>query len=308
VRGSRGRHRVRVWALMAVASVLAAGCLPTPATTEGRDISTLYSALLVIAAIVAAIVVIPTTIAIIRFRRRGDDDDGTLPSQRHGSTKLELTWTAIPVLLVLGIFAATVVVLSRIDPQLPNPGAELRVTAFRWGWTFEYPKEGIRVTGISPNAPEVVVPVGLPIQVTITASDVDHSFFVPQFLFKRDAIPGLESVFRFTVDQPGAYGGSCAEFCGIYHYAMPFTVRAVPPAEYTAWLTTARTSPAASAPAAASGAPAGSGATSASSEPSPASSAPAASAAVSAAPASAAPPEAAGSAGPSVAPPSPGGS
>jgi cytochrome c oxidase subunit II len=78
--------------------------------------------------------------------------------------------------------------------------------------------------------------VGEPVRVTVTSADVVHSFYVPQFLFKRDAVPGRETSFDFTVDDPGTYRGQCAEFCGIYHSRMPFSVRAVSPADYDAWV------------------------------------------------------------------------
>jgi cytochrome c oxidase subunit 2 len=93
--------------------------------------------------------------------------------------------------------------------------------------------------GIAQTGPELVVPVGETVQVTITGDDVVHAFFVPQFLFKRDAIPGRETTFQFTVDEPGTYRGQCAEFCGVGHPQMPFTVRAVPRADYESWLATA---------------------------------------------------------------------
>ena len=91
--------------------------------------------------------------------------------------------------------------------------------------------EGVREPG-----PEVYVPVDENVHVTLTGNDVVHSFYVPRFLFKQDAIPGRENVFAFTVDEPGRYGGQCAEFCGVYHSGMPFTIVAVARPDYDAWL------------------------------------------------------------------------
>jgi cytochrome c oxidase subunit II len=91
------------------------------------------------------------------------------------------------------------------------------------------------------------VPVGEPVRVTVASADVVHSFYVPQFLFKRDAVPGRESSFDFTVEDAGTYRGQCAEFCGIYHSRMPFTVRAVSRTDYDAWVSSQpKSSPAAS--------------------------------------------------------------
>jgi cytochrome c oxidase subunit 2 len=225
----------RVVRLAALAAVVltAAACVPSAVTNEGRDIGTLYRGFLVAGVVVGAIVFGLATWAIIRYRGRPDDP---LPDQIHGNLKLETLWTAIPVVTVLVLFGFTLVVLSRVDDVSAKPAADIRVQAFRWGWSFSYPEQGVTVSGIGEPGPEVVVPVGEPVRLTITSADVIHSFFVPQFLFKRDAIPGRENVFEFTVAEAGTYGGQCAEFCGIYHSRMPFTVRAVSRAEYDAWL------------------------------------------------------------------------
>jgi len=110
------------------------------------------------------------------------------------------------------------------------------VTAFRWQWEFDYPGSGVRVIG-GPDVPaEMVVPAGEPIHIVLTATDVAHAFFVPAFLFKRDAIPGRVNEFDVTINEPGAYGGQCAEFCGVFHDRMLLTVRAVTRPDYDAWL------------------------------------------------------------------------
>ena len=224
------------WLRLAGLSALAAsaaGCLPTAVTAQGRDIASLYTGFLVLGTIIGGLVFALATFAIVRFRRR---DDGALPKQTHGNVKLEALWTVLPIITVLVLFGFTLVVLGRVEARSEQPGAELRVEAFRWGWTFRYPNDGVVVNGAGAPGPEVVVPVGEPVQITVTAVDVDHAFFVPQFLFKKDAIPGRENVFDVTIEEPGAYGGQCAEFCGIYHARMPFTIRAVPRPEYEAWL------------------------------------------------------------------------
>jgi cytochrome c oxidase subunit 2 len=174
-----------------------------------------------------------TTWAIVRHRARGRTD---LPAQTRGNVRLEVVWTAIPVVIVVGLFIATLGVLARLEPRATAPDTELRVEAFRWGWSFSYPAAGVTVTGIGADGPEAVVPVGRPIRVTLAAQDVIHSFYVPVFLFKRDAVPGRESIFEFTVEEPGTYRGQCAEFCGVFHSRMPFSIRAVAEAEFVAWL------------------------------------------------------------------------
>jgi cytochrome c oxidase subunit II len=237
-------RRSRV-ALAAVAvAVVAAGCLPTPATEQAKSIERLYWVAMAIAVVIAVVVFGLATWAIVRHRAKPGDE---LPPQTHGSTRVEIVWTVIPVLIILGLFGGTLAVLSVVDAHSPDPAVEVRVEAFRWGWTFRYPASGVEVSGVSPDGPEAVLPVGEPLRVVVTSHDVIHSFFVPVFLFKRDAIPGRESSFDFTIDEPGTYGGQCAEFCGVYHSRMPFTIRAVSPAEFETWLAAQpRSSPAAS--------------------------------------------------------------
>lgn len=225
-----GRLRIGVPVVLVVAAV---GCAPAPATAEGRDIETLYRVAQTIAMAIVALVWLLALFAIVRFRRPSATDE---PEQRHGSTRLEIAWTVVPVVIVLGLFAGTLAVLARTEARSPQVAAEVEVEAFRWGWTIRYPATGIEVTGIGLDGPEAVVPFGAPVRFTLRSPDVVHSFYVPLFLFKRDVIPGEENVFEVTIEEAGVYGGQCAEYCGIGHAAMPFTVRAVSPEEYAAWL------------------------------------------------------------------------
>jgi len=104
----------------------------------------------------------------------------------------------------------------------------------RWGWTFEY-DGGPTITGSGVPGPEAVVPADELVRFDVTSQDVIHSFYVPRFLAKYDAIPGRTYPFAVTIAQ-GTYGGECAEFCGVLHAYMPFTIRAVPRAEFEAWI------------------------------------------------------------------------
>ncbi len=228
-----GLSRVTRLLGLAALGTTTAGCLPAPATEEAREVAALYTGFLVLSVLVGLLVFGLATFAVVRYRGR---DDGSLPPQTHGNLKLEALWTALPVLTVLVLFGLTLVVLSRIEARAAQPATDLRVEAFRWGWTFRYPNEGIVVFGAGEPGPEVVVPIREPVRITVTAVDVNHAFFVPRFLFKKDAIPGRENVFEINVQEPGAYRGQCAEFCGVYHAFMPFTIHAVPRPEYEAWL------------------------------------------------------------------------
>ncbi len=98
-----------------------------------------------------------------------------------------------------------------------------------------YPDEGITVTGAPGEAPELVLPVDQPSQLDLVTTDVNHSFWVPDFLSKRDLIAGVDNSITVTPTETGTYKGRCAEFCGLDHWRMSFTVRVVPEAEYEAW-------------------------------------------------------------------------
>ena len=230
----------RILILAGATVALAGACMPQSATVQEESTYNLYQVFFWTAAVVAAIVYVMTTLAIIRFRRRRDQRDDELPTQTRENRPLEVAWTAFPFLTVFVLFVLTLVTLNTVDAMPPNPAATIDVTAFRWSWTFVYPGKGVTITGATGQPPEMVVPAGQNLHIVLTSADVDHAFWIPKFLFKRDAIPGITNEFNFTIKQPGTYSGQCAEYCGLYHDEMTFTVRAVPPAEYQSWLVSQR--------------------------------------------------------------------
>jgi cytochrome c oxidase subunit 2 len=230
----RGRTSAHL-ALPALAAVglAASGCLPAPATEQGRSIADLYGIFFAVAVVVALAVWIPATWAIVRHRRRPAGDE--LPGQIRGDLRLEALWTILPALTVVVLFVLTLIALGPVQARRQG-SVNLNVTAFRWGWQFTFPDDGVQVTGVLGQTAEVVLPVGEPVHVTLTAKDVVHAFYVPAFLYKHDANPGRQQTFDLTIAQPGVYGGQCAEFCGTFHSRMPFTIRAVNRADYESWL------------------------------------------------------------------------
>jgi cytochrome c oxidase subunit 2 len=240
--------------LVAVAvATSVAGCLPAPATQQAHAVADLWTVFVVAAAGVAVLVWGLITFDIVRYRQKRSQA-GTIPRQVHDAPRLEIAWTAVPIIIVLVLFWLTLGAMDRIDARTPGT-VTVEVTAFRWQWAFAYRDTGVRVVG-EPDVPaEMVVPAAEPIHIVLTATDVAHAFFVPAFLFKRDAIPGRTNEFDVTIDEPGAYGGQCAEFCGVFHDQMLLTVRAVTRPEYDAWLAAASTRPG---PASSGVAPAGS--------------------------------------------------
>jgi cytochrome c oxidase subunit 2 len=136
---------------------------------------------------------------------------------------------------VIGLFVSSAVVLDRVNDEGDDP-IIIGVEAFQWGWRFTYEDDDVSVISRPDDPAAISVPVDQPITFVITANDVVHSFYITEFLLKRDAIPGRTNRLPITIEQEGTYGGRCAEFCGLLHYDMPFTIDAVPEDEYELWL------------------------------------------------------------------------
>jgi cytochrome c oxidase subunit II len=212
-----------------------AGCMPAAATEQAHATADLWTQFLVAAALVGGLVWILMTVAIIRFRR-GATPTTSLPPQTADAPRLEIAWTVGPIIIVAILFLLTLGALGRIDARSASSTVTVEITAFRWQWQFAYPGSGVTVAGGPGQSAEMVVPAGEPIHFILVSADVAHSFYVPAFLFKRDAIPGRTNEFDLTISEPGTYGGQCAEFCGVYHDRMELRVVAVTRPEFDAWL------------------------------------------------------------------------
>ena len=218
-------------------------------TTEGIASAGLYLPIFMIAVVIFIIVEGLLLFSILRYRKRSTGDD--LPKQTHGNNLLEVIWTAIPMVTVFVLFViSTNVLMNEVEAKSDEHAAVVDVEAFRFGWIFDYqdPQSldpetgtydpaGITVSGGGrEGAPEMTLPVGEPVLIRLSAADVIHSWYVPAFFFKRDAIPGRVNEFELTIEKPGIYGGQCAEFCGLAHGDMYFSVNALEAAEYDAWV------------------------------------------------------------------------
>lgn len=214
---------------------LASGaCVPNAATAQGRSISDLYGFFAVLAAIIFVTTAGLIAWNIIRYRARPDDDK--LPAQFNSSVRLELLWFAIPTVIVIVLFVNSVATLNVVDDRQEDPAVTVEVEAFQWGWRFTFPEADVVVTGTSSEPPEIYLPVDESIAFLLTSDDVQHAFYVPRFLTKRDVIPGRTNRFDVVIEEPGQYGGKCAEFCGLLHAEMNFTINAVSQSEFEAWL------------------------------------------------------------------------
>jgi cytochrome c oxidase subunit 2 len=171
--------------------------------------------------------------AAVRFRRTRDN--AAPRSQKDKNTPLEIAWTIAPLVLVIVLFVVTFHIENEVEARSPVHAADVAVNAYRWGWTFAY-RGGPTIDGTSANPPEMVLPLGETTSIRITSSDVVHSFWIPDMLFKRDAVPGRVTAFDLTPTKEGTFVGRCGEFCGLNHALMTFRVRVVPAAGYRKWL------------------------------------------------------------------------
>ncbi|HLE58255.1 MAG TPA: cytochrome c oxidase subunit II [Candidatus Limnocylindria bacterium] len=222
---------------------LLAGCMlpPTPATTTAKSVWWLYLIVFGMGAAVFFAVEGFILYAIFRYRRRDD----RLPNQLHGNNRIEMVWTAIPTVIVLIMFVVSMISLAEVEARSPEPYLEVEVIGFQWQWTFRYldgdtdPSNDYSVTGAPGAPPTLTVPVGKPVRLILHSDNVIHSFYVRNFLIKRDLVPlpnGRNNELELTVSEPGVYAGQCAEFCGDLHAEMTFNVEALPLAEFDAWL------------------------------------------------------------------------
>jgi cytochrome c oxidase subunit 2 len=205
-------------------------------TDQGQKISSLYVLLFWIAIPVAVIVYGLMLWSIVRYRRRNDD----LPKQTRSNLPIEVAYTVIPIFMVIGIFIATFRTERTVDRVVSNPTVVVNATAFQWQWRFQFPASNLSVVGLPNRPPIIELPVGETIRVNVASADVVHSLFVPAFLFKRDAIPGVVNHFDWTIPASAAgqtFRGECAAFCGLNHAQMTFFIKAVTPEEFQSWLT-----------------------------------------------------------------------
>lgn len=236
VRPSAAR-RARAVAVAALVVSLS-GCasalnLPDAETAQAERMQTNWRVLVVLALVIGVIVVGLIGFVVVRYRRRSDE----LPGQRQYNLPLEIVYTAIPIVVVGGIFFYTVFTQLDVNELSDDADLVVDVEGFQWQWQFTYPDSGVSVIGTPGNRPLLMLPAESRIRFEVTARDVIHSFYVPGFMFKRDAIPGRVNRFEVDTKEPsGVLGGFCAEFCGLQHDRMLFDVEIVSRAEFARWI------------------------------------------------------------------------
>lgn len=233
--------RIPCWvhlSVAAVALVVLSGCevpdfgSPHGATTQGQDTFRLWQGAVVAALVVGVIVWGLIFYVIIRFRRRDDE----IPSQKSANIPLEIGYTLVPFVIVAVLFYFTVTTQDRINTISANPSVRVEVTGYQWGWKFQYAGTSVTVSTQGAARPVLVLPADQTTRITLQAVDVIHGFYVPDFLFKRDAVPGLTNTFDLHPVRMGTFLGHCSVFCGLRHADMLFDVSVLSDADYGRWL------------------------------------------------------------------------
>jgi cytochrome c oxidase subunit 2 len=225
--------------VLVAGALLLAGCelpsfgAPDPASRQGSDVASLWKGFFVTAMAVGTLVLGLIGYVAIRFRRRND----TIPSQKAEHIPLEIFYTVTPIVIVAILFGFSVAAEQRITSTVDHPPLTVNVTGFQWGWKFEYPSEKVTVLGTGElEPPELNLPVGETVRLVLQTTDVNHSFWVPRFLEKRDLIQGVDNVIDITPTAVGRYDGRCAEYCGLDHWRMDFVVNVMSKADFDQWI------------------------------------------------------------------------
>jgi cytochrome c oxidase subunit 2 len=203
--------------------------------------------LMPIITIISVFVLALLLFVVVRFRRAAHP----VPSRTTHNTTLEIVWTLVPVLILVAIAVPSIRLLAH-QYSPPKANLTVKVTGNQWYWTYSYPDNGDfeivsnmlseadakkrgepRLLGVDER---MVVPAGAVVKLIVTSSDVIHSFGVPSFWVKMDAVPGRLNETWFKVDRPGLYYGQCYELCGARHGFMPIAVEVVSPAQFAAWV------------------------------------------------------------------------
>jgi cytochrome c oxidase subunit 2 len=228
----------------------------TKGVTElSRDIHGLHMMILWICVAIAVVVFGAMIYSLVKFRH----SQGAVAAQFDHSTKVEVIWTIIPIAILVFMAVPAAETLVKIE-DTRNSDLTVKVTGYQWKWHYDYMDQGVNFystlarasnearqlqSGIDPNTVDnylldvdhpLVVPVGKKVRILLTAADVIHAWWVPQFGMKKDAIPGYINQLWFKADVPGIYRGQCAELCGRDHAFMPVVVEVKSEEDFNNWI------------------------------------------------------------------------
>jgi cytochrome c oxidase subunit II len=204
---------------------------PDPVTEQGKITLSLWQGSWIAGMLVGCVVWGLIIWAVIFHRKRGDK----LPPQVRYNMPIEILYTIVPFVLIAVLFYYTAKDENTIDSLSATPQVTVNVVGFQWSWEFNYPDYGVTTDGYmwgEGPLPVLEIPVGEVVRFNLTSPDVVHAFWVPEFLFKRDVLPGHPNHFQITATQTGTFTGHCSELCGLYHSRMLFTLKIVTPAQF----------------------------------------------------------------------------
>ncbi|HEX5825184.1 MAG TPA: cytochrome c oxidase subunit II [Candidatus Limnocylindrales bacterium] len=217
---------------------------PEAKSVQGKAIRDLYDTVFLIAVAIFLLVEGLIIWTVLRYRRKAGDDE--LPPQTHGNNLAEVTWTLIPTAIVIFMFVISWQTLNSVEATSSQPNLKVRAVAGQFQWSFDYlpadaqygTKALFSVTAPTGADGGLVLPAGQTTHLFLQSPDVIHAFYVPQFLFKRDVVPGVENQFDLDIpasDAGQTYRGQCAELCGVGHRIMVFEIHALAPDAFQAW-------------------------------------------------------------------------
>jgi cytochrome c oxidase subunit II len=208
--------------------------LPSGISPNGQDLYNLYNVISIPALVVFFLVEGLLLTIIIRDRRRRPAPHPP-PPPRHGNRRLEVIWTVIPFLILVGIGGLSFNELQRDFVQPSSSDLDISVTAHQFGWTFDYPQGFTISSEGEAQVQPLVVPAGKLIRLKLDSTDVIHSWWVPDISGKTDAVPGYDNFTWFRIDHPGQWRGQCTELCGVGHNTMQIMVQALSPGDFNIW-------------------------------------------------------------------------
>lgn len=252
--------------LAVIASLVLAGCTPqqlagylpgftgdaTPVTNHTERIAGLWVTSWIVLLVVGLTAWGLTIWAVIAYRRRKGQTG--LPPQLRYNMPIEVFYTIVPLVLIIGFFSFTARDQAAIETPIANPDVRIEAFGKQWSWDFNYLDEDVYTAGIQAQLdpagepgsvkqdelPTLYLPVGKSVEIKLEARDVIHSFWVVDFLYKKDMIPGKTNYMYFTPERTGTYAGKCAELCGQDHSLMLFNVKVVEQAEYDSYIDSLR--------------------------------------------------------------------
>ncbi len=207
---------------------------PSPKTEQAHTMYDMWLGSVAAAAAVGVVMYLIIAVTIVRDRKKTEE----LPPQIRYNLPIEVLYTVVPFVIIAVLFFYTAVAENKVNKLTKNPDVTIGVVGFQWNWQFNYMNDRVQITGepAAGRAAVLVLPVNNRIRFIETSPDVIHSFWVPDFLFKRDVIPGRLNSFEIMPTVEGSYTGRCAELCGEKHDRMNFTVKVVSQSQYDTYI------------------------------------------------------------------------